>query len=143
MPISRHQNHYAGWRPYSVRFRTSDFLQRGIKLIGFVQLEAAEGRADELLATLSKAQAYAEKHEPGCLQYRISVDPKNKNNVYVFEVYVSALHIITLLNAERTAERPSGTQCAHCYRGVEEQRGLLRGGWPGEAARRAGYPDTY
>ncbi|KZV99981.1 hypothetical protein EXIGLDRAFT_831060 [Exidia glandulosa HHB12029] len=50
-------------------------------------LEAAEGKADELLETLSKAQAYAENHEPGCLQYRISVDPKNKNLVCVFEVY--------------------------------------------------------
>jgi quinol monooxygenase YgiN len=55
------------------------------------QLEAAEGRADELLATLSKAQAYAEKHEPGCLQYRISVDSKDKNKVCVFEVYVRPL----------------------------------------------------
>lgn len=40
-------------------------------------------------ATLSRAQAYAEKEEPGCLQYRISVDPHNKRKVCVFEVFVS------------------------------------------------------
>ncbi|EIM86562.1 uncharacterized protein STEHIDRAFT_121477 [Stereum hirsutum FP-91666 SS1] len=51
-------------------------------------LIAAEGKADELLETLSKAQAYAESdQEPGCLQYRISYDPKDKHKVCVFEVY--------------------------------------------------------
>jgi quinol monooxygenase YgiN len=47
---------------------------------------------------LSKAQAYAESDaEPGCLQYRISVDSKNKNNVCVFEVYVRHPRLPTLL----------------------------------------------
>ncbi|KAI5476363.1 hypothetical protein MNV49_007812 [Pseudohyphozyma bogoriensis] len=50
-------------------------------------LEAAPGKADELLETLSKAQAWAEANEPGCLMYRISVDPADKHKVCVFEVY--------------------------------------------------------
>lgn len=54
------------------------------------QLIAAPGKAAGLLATLSRAQAYAESDaEPGCLQYRISVDPKDSHKVCVFEVYVS------------------------------------------------------
>jgi quinol monooxygenase YgiN len=57
------------------------------------QLIAAPGKAAGLLETLSRAQAYAESDaEPGCLQYRISVDPNDPHKVCVFEVYVSALH---------------------------------------------------
>ena len=52
------------------------------------QLEAAPGKADQLLATLSRAKAYADAHEPGCLLYRISHDPHDKHKVCVLEVYV-------------------------------------------------------
>ncbi|KAM0746084.1 hypothetical protein T439DRAFT_330062 [Meredithblackwellia eburnea MCA 4105] len=50
-------------------------------------LEAAPGKIDELLATLTRSQAWCENHEPGCLQYRISQDPKDPHKVCVFEVY--------------------------------------------------------
>ena len=37
---------------------------------------------------MTKAQVYAEKYEPGCLQYRISHDQLDKHKVCVFEVFV-------------------------------------------------------
>jgi len=65
------------------------------------KLEAAPGKAEELLATLTRAQKYAESDaEPGCLQYRISVDPNDKHKVCVFEVYVCHLLFTSYIGAE-------------------------------------------
>ncbi|KAL8280952.1 hypothetical protein RQP46_006631 [Phenoliferia psychrophenolica] len=70
-------------------------------------LIAAEGKADELLATLSKAQAYAETYEPGCIQYRISHDPNDKHKVCVFEVFENQaaldVHIATEVSKNNVA----------------------------------------
>lgn len=53
------------------------------------QLIAAPGKAQGLLDTLSRAQAYAEKYEPGCLSYSISQDPNDPHKICAYEVYVS------------------------------------------------------
>ncbi len=101
------------------------------------QLEAAPGKADQLLETLRKAQAYAESDaEPGCLLYRISHDPADKGKVCVMEVYVSASSFRQLTGkavikgnedahgdcglSVHATERPSRFGSSHRFRSIEE-----------------------
>ena len=92
------------------------------------QLIAAPGKAAGLLATLSRAQAYAESDaEPGCLQYRISVDPSDPHKVCVFEVYVSRSFTEASAGAARTADSaPPLVEWLRCRRAWPRSRRTSR-----------------